>query len=69
MKNAPVVAYPDDEEEIEYDSDGNPIAPEKSKVLNYVLWEIICMRKRTFFDLVTFVQLVLQWLNLSRLAQ
>jgi len=36
VKNAPVVAYPDDEEEIEYDSDGNPIAPEKSKVLNYV---------------------------------
>lgn len=36
MKNAPVVAYPDDEEELEYDSDGNPIAPEKSKV--------ICMR-------------------------
>ena len=32
MKNAPVVAYPDDEEELEYDSDGNPIAPEKSKV-------------------------------------
>ena len=37
VKNAPVVAYPDDEEEIEYDSDGNPIAPEKSKVLKYVL--------------------------------
>lgn len=36
VKNTPVVAYPDDEEEIEYDSDGNPIAPEKSKVLNYV---------------------------------
>ena len=33
MKNAPVVAYPDDEEELEYDSDGNPIAPEKSKVI------------------------------------
>ena len=32
MKNAPVVAYPDDDEELEYDSDGNPIAPEKSKV-------------------------------------
>ena len=32
IKNAPVVAYPDDEEELEYDSDGNPIAPEKSKV-------------------------------------
>ena len=34
MKNAPVVAYPDDEEELEYDSDGNPIAPEKSKVIH-----------------------------------
>lgn len=33
MKNAPVVAYPDDEEELEYDSDGNPIAPEKSKII------------------------------------
>ncbi|KAL9967663.1 hypothetical protein ACROYT_G025930 [Oculina patagonica] len=33
VKNAPVVAYPDDEEEIEYDSDGNPIAPEKSKII------------------------------------
>lgn len=33
IKNAPVIAYPDDEEEIEYDSDGNPIAPEKSKVI------------------------------------
>lgn len=33
MKNAPVIAYPDDEEELEYDSDGNPIAPEKSKII------------------------------------
>ena len=33
VKNAPIVAYPDDEEELEYDSDGNPIAPEKSKVI------------------------------------
>jgi len=33
MKNAPVVAYPDDDEELEYDSDGNPIAPEKSKII------------------------------------
>lgn len=33
IKNAPVIAYPDDEEEIEYDSDGNPIAPEKSKII------------------------------------
>ena len=33
MKNAPVQAYPDDDEvEIDYDSDGNPIIPEKSKV-------------------------------------
>lgn len=33
VKNAPIVAYPDDEEELEYDSDGNPIAPEKSKII------------------------------------
>lgn len=42
MKNAPVVAYPDDEEELEYDSDGNPIAPEKSKAsesILYMCWE------------------------------
>lgn len=33
IKNAPVQAYPDDDEvEIDYDSDGNPIVPEKSKV-------------------------------------
>lgn len=33
IKNAPVQAYPDDDDmEIEYDSDGNPIVPEKSKV-------------------------------------
>lgn len=36
IKNAPVQAYPDDEDiEIEYDSDGNPIVPEKSKVGHY----------------------------------
>ena len=38
IKNAPVIAYPDDEEEIEYDSDGNPIAPEKSKVILIYQW-------------------------------
>ena len=31
IKNAPVASF-DDEEELEYDSDGNPIVPEKSKV-------------------------------------
>ncbi|EDO43557.1 predicted protein, partial [Nematostella vectensis] len=34
IKNAPVVSYTDDEDlEIEYDSDGNPIVPEKSKII------------------------------------
>ncbi|XP_031572736.1 ATP-dependent RNA helicase DDX42-like [Actinia tenebrosa] len=34
IKNAPVQAYPDDDEvEIDYDSDGNPIVPEKSKII------------------------------------
>lgn len=31
-KDLPLIAYPDDEEEIEYDDDGNPIPPERSKV-------------------------------------
>ena len=34
MKNAPVLSL-DEEEELEYDSDGNPIVPEKSKVRNH----------------------------------
>lgn len=38
IKNAPVQAYPDDDEvEIEYDSDGNPIVPERSKVCKFHL--------------------------------
>ena len=36
MKNAPVVAYPDDDDVIEYDSDGNPIAPDKSKAIHCI---------------------------------
>ena len=32
-KDVPLIPYPDEEEEIEYDSDGNPIPPEKSKVV------------------------------------
>lgn len=32
MKDVPLEAYPDDDEEIDYDSDGNPIAPPRSKV-------------------------------------
>ena len=32
MKDVPLQAYPDDDEEIEYDSDGNPIAPPRTKV-------------------------------------
>lgn len=31
-KDLPLIAYPDDEEEMEYDDDGNPIPPERSKV-------------------------------------
>ena len=31
-KDLPLIPYPEDEDEIEYDSDGNPIPPEKSKV-------------------------------------
>ncbi|KAK3713732.1 hypothetical protein QZH41_008859, partial [Actinostola sp. cb2023] len=34
VKNAPVEAYPDEDDvEIDYDSDGNPIVPEKSKII------------------------------------
>ena len=33
MKEVPLEYYPDDDEEIDYDSDGNPIAPPRSKVL------------------------------------
>lgn len=33
-KDIPLIPYPEDEDEIEYDSDGNPIAPERSKVTN-----------------------------------
>lgn len=32
MKDVPLEYYPDDDEEIDYDSDGNPIAPPRSKV-------------------------------------
>jgi len=32
-KDAPLIAYPDDEDEIEYDSDGNPLPPERSKII------------------------------------
>ena len=35
-KDLPLIAYPDEEEEMEYDSDGNPIPPERSKVFFYV---------------------------------
>ena len=31
-KDLPLLAYPDEEEEMEYDDDGNPIPPERSKV-------------------------------------
>ena len=34
MKEVPLEYYPDDDEEIDYDSDGNPIAPPRSKVHN-----------------------------------
>ena len=34
MKDVPLQAYPEDDEEIEYDSDGNPIAPPRTKVWN-----------------------------------
>ena len=34
MKDVPLEYYPDDDEEIDYDSDGNPIAPPRSKVYN-----------------------------------
>ena len=36
-KDAPLIAYPDDEDEIEYDSDGNPLPPERSKVSQHTL--------------------------------
>lgn len=49
IKNAPVQAYPDDDEvEIEYDSDGNPIVPERSKVSmtiyikQYFMFKVFC---------------------------
>ena len=32
MKEVPLEYYPDDDEDIDYDSDGNPIAPPRSKV-------------------------------------
>lgn len=32
-KDIPLIPYPEDEDEIEYDSDGNPIAPERSKII------------------------------------
>lgn len=32
-EDLPLIAYPDDEDEIEYDSDGNPIPPERSKII------------------------------------
>ena len=31
-KDIPLVLYPDEDDEIEYDSDGNPLPPQKSKV-------------------------------------
>lgn len=53
MKNAPVQAYPDDEEvEIDYDSDGNPIVPEKSKVCIKLIINLI---KYTFCGLKLFL--------------
>ncbi|CAB3984381.1 ATP-dependent RNA helicase DDX42 [Paramuricea clavata] len=33
MKEVPLEYYPDDDEEIDYDSDGNPIAPPRSKII------------------------------------
>ena len=32
VKDGTIVPYPDDEDIYDYDSDGNPIAPERSKV-------------------------------------
>lgn len=32
-KDLPLVLYPDEEDEIEYDSDGNPLPPQKSKII------------------------------------
>ena len=41
-KDLPLIAYPEDEEEMEYDSDGNPIPPERSKVI-IILFIISCL--------------------------
>ena len=50
IKNAPVASF-DDEEELEYDSDGNPIVPEKSKVFmsNFVR-NILFIMLNYFFE-------------------
>ncbi|XP_065664936.1 ATP-dependent RNA helicase DDX42 isoform X2 [Hydra vulgaris] len=32
-KDIPLIPYPEDEDEIEYDSDGNPLPPERSKII------------------------------------
>lgn len=51
MKNAPVQAYPDDDEvEIDYDSDGNPIVPEKSKVCIKLIINTFCDLKLFDYD-------------------
>ena len=41
MKEVPLEYYPDDDEEIDYDSDGNPIAPPRSKVPGYLLIKLL----------------------------
>ena len=51
MKEVPLEYYPDDDEEIDYDSDGNPIAPPRSKVMTpqiYQQLEIISINLNGF---------------------
>ena len=50
-KDVPLIPYPDEDDEIEYDSDGNPIPPEKSKVFFLML----CLILQFLFLLSTFL--------------
>ena len=48
-KDIPLIPYPDDDEEMEYDSDGNPLPPEKSKVYGLVHTQRTCTNLLVIF--------------------
>ena len=54
-KDLPLIAYPDDEEEMEYDDDGNPIPPERSKVCTVFCFFLRKKHKGFIIDVLSFI--------------